>query len=101
MTLLNGILFLLIVGGTLALLIVAGRRERRADELFRQELIDLPPDPIDRAVTKKEDLDPLAQARRPIGQTFPVRAKRVPDGPPDEAASTQVESINDGRDAPG
>lgn len=101
MTLLNGILFLIIVGGTLALLILAGRRERRAEAQLRQELLDIPLDPIDRAVTKKEELDPLAQTRRPVGQTFPVRAKRVPDGPPAETPATQVESIDDGRDSPG
>lgn len=101
MTLLNGIIFILIVGGTLGLLILAGRRERRQALQMRQELLDIPLDPIDRAVTKKEEHDPLAQARRPVGQTFPVRAKRVNEGPPAETPATQVESIDDGRDAPG
>lgn len=101
MSLLNGILFLLIVGGTLALLILAGRRERRAEEQLRQELLDVPHDPIDRAVTRKDDPDPLAQTRRPVGQTFPVRAKRVHPNESSDAPATQVESINDGRDAPG
>jgi hypothetical protein len=97
----NGLLFIIIVAGTLGLLIMAGRRERRMARQYQQELLDMPPDPIDRAVTKKEELDPLAQTRRPLGQTFPVRAQRAKDVPPPETAPTQVESIDDNRDAPG
>ncbi|MFT3788387.1 MAG: hypothetical protein QM770_19815 [Tepidisphaeraceae bacterium] len=80
----GGLIFIAIVLGTLGLLVLAGRWDRRSAKSREAELLDLPAEPIDRAVHRRESFDPIEQAGGPRGPTYPV-ASRVVTPPPEPA----------------